>query len=83
MSEPTHPQQIVPLELLAAGEEGQVFDIEGEHDLVNRLKEMGLREGVPVRMVKPGSPCIIAVNNHRLSFRGDTAAVVMVEVGRG
>jgi Fe2+ transport system protein FeoA len=73
--------QVVPLEFLEAGEEGRIFDVDGERDLVARLEEMGLRQGVHVRMVQPGSPCIVAVNNHRLSFRGETAAVILVKMG--
>lgn len=72
-------QHVIPLELLGAGEQGCIFDVEGDQDLVVRLKEMGLCQGVQVRMVQPGCPCIVAVNNHRLSFRGDDAAVVLVE----
>lgn len=74
-------QQVVPLQLLGAGERGRVHDIDGQGHLVARLEEMGLRHGVEVHMLRPGSPCIIAVNNHRFSFRGDEAAVVLIEVG--
>ncbi|MBT6156751.1 MAG: hypothetical protein HOK71_15450 [Planctomycetaceae bacterium] len=73
-------QQFVPLEFLRAGEEGRVHQIDGEHDLVVRLEEMGLRQGVDVRMIRPGSPCIVAFDNHRLSVRTDENAVVMVSV---
>lgn len=72
--------QIVPLELLRSGEEGRVMQVEGEHGLVNRLAEMGLREGTHIRMVRPGSPCIVALGNQRLSFRTDEAALIFVEV---
>jgi ferrous iron transport protein A len=73
-------QQFVPLEFLRAGEEGRVHQIEGAHDLVVRLEEMGLRQGVDVRMIRPGSPCIVAFDNHRLSVRTDENAVVMIAV---
>jgi hypothetical protein len=33
-------------------------------------------------MIQPGHPCIIALENQRLSFRGDDDAVVLVELGR-
>jgi len=71
---------VVPLEWLAPGEEGHIQSVEGNHDLVVRLAEMGFRLGVRVRMLQPGSPCIVAVNNHRISFRGEQSASVMVEV---
>ena len=67
------------MELLSAGEEGQILEIDGDRDLINRLAEMGLREGVHIRMLRPGSPCIVALGNHRLSFRADESAVVLVE----
>lgn len=73
-----HP--VVPLELLIAGEEARIVDVDGRQELVDRLAEMGLREGVVLRMVRPGQPCILAIGNHRLSFRGDDAACVLVQV---
>ena len=73
-------QQIIPLELLRTGEEGRIFQIDGDLKLVVRLEEMGLRRGVDIRMVQHGRPCIIAFENHRLSFRSDETSVVLVEV---
>lgn len=73
-------QQVVPLEFLKPGESGRICEIDGQHELVTRLAEMGLRQGVPVRMVRPGSPCIVAIENHRMSFRGGDAASILVEI---
>ena len=73
-------QQVVPLELLGAGERGRVLEVDGQRDMVVRLQEMGLRKGVMVCMVRSGQPCIVAFDNHRLSFRGDGRASVLVEV---
>ena len=73
-------RQVLPLEFLRPGEEGRVCEIDGDCRLVMRLEEMGLRRGVAVRMVRPGSPCIVAFDNHRLSFRTGECALVMVEV---
>ena len=72
--------QILPLHLLAAGETGCICEVSGESTLVVRLEEMGLREGVQVRMVQPGQPCIIAFEGHRLSFRGENDVTVLVSV---
>lgn len=74
--------QIVPMHLLNSGETGSILDIEGDTHLVRRLGEMGLRAGVQVSMVQPGHPCIVAFDHHRLSFRGEDKAVVLVEVSR-
>lgn len=74
--------QLVPLELMASGEQGHICDVEGCPEYVCRLQEMGLQPGTCVRMVKPGSPCILALNNQRYSFRFDNNVAVMVEVSR-
>lgn len=73
---------VIPLHLLDPGETGCVFDVSGSDPLVLRLDEMGLRTGVNVRMVQPGEPCIVAFDNHRLSFRGEADATILVEVRR-
>lgn len=74
--------QVVPLELLQAGEQGRVCDVEGRPEFVHRLEEMGLRPGVTVRMLRPGSPCILDLNQHRLSFRAERTTSVLVELGQ-
>ncbi len=74
--------QILPMQLLNPGETGCIRDVEGDTHLVRRLGEMGLRAGVEVRMVQPGSPCIVAFDHQRLTFRGEDDAVVLVEVKR-
>jgi Fe2+ transport system protein FeoA len=71
--------QILPLELLSPGETARIHEINGSPDVVHRLHEMGLNQGTCVEMIRPGRPCIIAVDNHRFSFRGEEAAVVLVE----
>lgn len=73
-------QQVVPLEFLKPGETGRICEIDGQHELVARLAEMGFRQGVPIRMVRSGSPCIVAIENQRMSFRGDDAAAILVEI---
>ena len=73
-------QHLLPLDLLAAGEEGCLVEIDGRPELVSRLAEMGLREGVRLKMVLPGKPCIIALGNHRFSFRAEEAGSILVEV---
>lgn len=74
--------QTLPLELLAAGEEGIVVDIHGNPGLVLRLHEMGLNTGSRVLMIRPGSPCILEINHQRYSMRLEDVASVIVEVSR-
>ena len=71
---------VVPLEMMTTGEQGRVHTLDGAPELVCRLEEMGLREGTAVQMVRSGSPCILAVNDHRLSLRFDNKATVLVEL---
>lgn len=73
---------LLPIHLLNPGETGCIREIDGEGPFVRRLDEMGLREGVEIRMVQPGHPCIVAFDHQRLSFRGEGDAVVLVEVDR-
>ena len=72
--------QLIPLELLQVGEEGSIHQVEGCESLTHRLAEMGIREGANIRMIRPGCPCLVAVNNHRMSLRIDGSASVLVEV---
>jgi ferrous iron transport protein A len=74
--------QIVPLEILAAGEAGTVVDVDGDPALVMRLHEMGIHHGVRVCMVRQGSPCILEVNHHRFLIRFEDLATVLVDVAR-
>ena len=70
--------QTLPLELLATGEQGTVVD--GDPNLVIRLEEIGLHSGVVVRMIQPGSPCILEINHQRYSFRFDESIHVLVDL---
>lgn len=72
--------QTLPLEALAAGERGIVVDVDGQPELVVRLEEMGLIAGARVCMIRPGSPCILEINQHRFSLRIDGSVCVMVGV---
>lgn len=74
--------QVIPLEMLQAGERGCIADLDGRDEFVHRLEEMGLRPGVMIEMVRPGMPCILGVNHHRLSFRPEDSTTILVEVIR-
>ena len=70
---------IIPLELLATGERARIIEIDGDNAFVNRLNEMGLSEDVEIKMIQSGRPCIIALDNQRLSFRGEEAGMILVD----
>lgn len=72
--------RVLPLDMLSPGEVGRVVEIDGDQQLVFRLAEMGVQPGTEVQMLRQGSPCILAVENRRVSFRGENAALILVEV---
>lgn len=71
-------ENLIPMDLMAAGETGRVVQVDGSPDVVHRLAEMGLREQAHVLMIQPGSPCIVAVGDHRLSLRTADEAEIFV-----
>jgi Fe2+ transport system protein FeoA len=77
----SHFVELLPLHLLSERQEGRIVDLLGAEELVTRLDEMGFRPGASVRMVRQGVPCIVAVGDHRMTFRCDDAAVILVAVG--
>ena len=71
---------IIPLHLMSLHQEGRIVELDGAGNFAVRLEEMGFCNGATVRMLRPGRPCIVAVNDHRMSFRSDADAVVLVEI---
>jgi Fe2+ transport system protein FeoA len=69
---------LVPLSHLRAGQEGSVGGVLGTHEIVHRLREMGLHDGARVQMIRPGNSCIINLRGQRLGFRMDDCAHVMI-----
>ena len=62
--------ELLPLHQLDRGESAEIDQLSGRAEYVHRLEELGLRCGVRVEMVQPGSPCIIRVaGDQRLCFR--------------
>ena len=72
------PTDLLPLELLHAGQWADVADVAGEPGWVSRLAEMGVRIGSRLRVLQAGSPCLLQVGDCRLSLRGDLAMQIMV-----
>lgn len=71
---------VVPLDTLRVGESGRIADVDGCMETVTRLAEIGLRNGATVRMVQSGRPCILALDDQRLSFRPEECTHVYVEL---
>lgn len=69
---------LLPLELLRHGESADVAELHGEPAWVGRLAEMGVRPGARLRVLQPGSPCLLQLGETRLSLRADWAMQVLV-----
>jgi ferrous iron transport protein A len=60
---------ILPIEHLKVNENASVVDVVGDASEVHRLSEMGLHHGARIRIVRAGSPCLMALDGKRLSVR--------------
>jgi ferrous iron transport protein A len=70
----------IPLHLLLPGQQAEIFQLVGAIEHVQRLEEMGLRQGAAVEMVQSGSPCIVRIGGHKLCFRQSEALSVLVRI---
>jgi len=73
-----HPDILLPLETLHSGEWAEVAEVTGEPRCVGRLAELGVRAGTVLRVVQPGSPCLLEIGGCRLSLRADCALHILV-----
>ncbi|MCI0641784.1 MAG: ferrous iron transport protein A [Gemmataceae bacterium] len=71
-------QDLIPFELLGIGQWADVSDIGGDSRWVSRLAELGLRIGARVRILQPGSPCLVQVGEARFCLRGDDLGQILV-----
>jgi Fe2+ transport system protein FeoA len=74
---------ILPLERLKRGESATIADVSGNQGWVSRLEELGIRAGVRVTMVQPGSPALVEAGSGRFSLRLGDAIRILVETGNG
>ncbi|MGI8977886.1 MAG: FeoA family protein [Pirellulaceae bacterium] len=72
---------LIPLELLPIGHRAYVDQFVGDDANVHRLHEMGLRHGIIVEMVQPGSPCIVKLMGNKLCIRDANLFQVLVRPG--
>jgi Fe2+ transport system protein FeoA len=71
---------LLPLDMLQAGDLGEVAEVCGEPGWVGRLAELGLREGSRVCVLQPGTPCLLQVANGRLCLRGGECSQILVRL---
>ena len=72
------PALLVPLDVLQAGEVGVIAELDGPDLAVNRLRELGLRVGEQVRMIRQGPPHLLQLGETRLCLRHDSDVMVLV-----
>lgn len=72
--------QLMPLHILPAGRSARIAELLGDAAQRHRLEEMGLRPGTLVKMVSPGTPCIVHLDGSRFCFRHSDALGVLVSL---
>ncbi len=72
---------LIPMNVLRAGQSGQIDSVQGGAEEVHRLEEMGLRAGRLIQMLQPGEPCIVRLDGARFCFRPCDALSVLVSLG--
>lgn len=75
---------MIPLAMIAEGEEVRLISIQGGQGLRKRLADLGLNVGMTVRVVRrsPDGPMILGVKESRLALGRGMAHRVIVEVAR-
>ena len=70
---------LLPLEYLGPGECGDIAHVDGEPAWVGRMAELGVRVGCRLRVLQPGSPCLLDVGGCRLCLRGESLMRIFVQ----
>ncbi|MEO8495072.1 MAG: FeoA domain-containing protein [Planctomycetota bacterium] len=70
--------ELLPLNMLARGQCASIEQLFGQPEQVHRLEELGLRAGVAIEMLQPGTPCIVRVADQKLCFRNADLFSVIV-----
>ena len=78
---PAADVQLIPLQFLARGQFGEIGELVGKPDHIQRLRELGIRSGAQVEMLQPGSPCIVRLDEQRLCFRESDLIGILVRPG--
>jgi ferrous iron transport protein A len=68
----------IPISALRRGEVAEIAQLVGAPDQVRRLKELGLRDGARLEILRAGSPCIVRVAGATLCFRDEHLLRVLV-----
>ena len=71
------------LDRLKPGDEGVVAQLQGDPEVIERLMEMGLVTGTPLKILKYaplGDPIEIVIRGYHLTLRRAEATGVIVEI---
>lgn len=71
---------MIPLDAMTSDEWGQITLLDGPDHEVQRLRDLGLREGVRLQMVRKGAPCLVSVGGRRLSLRCSADTMIFVSL---
>ncbi len=76
----TFPASTPPmiLGLLLAGQTAVVESVLCASDEAHHLRELGLRDGATVEMIRPGNPCLVRLGGQKLGLRSDVLSTVLV-----
>ena len=69
---------LFPLDMMRSGEVAEVAEISGDPGWVGRLAELGLRTGCRLKVLQPGSPCLLEMADCKLCLRGGDACQILV-----
>jgi ferrous iron transport protein A len=69
---------LLPLDMLQTGETAEIAEVLGDASWVGRLAELGLRQGCRLKVLQPGSPCLLQVSDCKLCLRGDDGSSILV-----
>jgi Fe2+ transport system protein FeoA len=78
------PQQSGSLDRLPLGVAARVLSVQGARAIANRLMEMGIVPGAPIRVVRTalfGDPIQVCLRNYHLALRREEARAITVLVG--
>ena len=72
---------MIPLSMMSSGERGRVVQIRGGRGMVNRLADMGIREGSEIAVVtrQDRGPVMVVHDNTKVGIGFGMAHRIMVE----
>jgi Fe2+ transport system protein FeoA len=64
--------------MVSSGQAVEVVDLEGDPGWIGRVQELGIRIGASLRVLRPGSPCMLQVGDNRFCLRCSSGSCVLV-----